>query len=428
MKRSIVFLFLMLQAYVNCAGGTVNQFTLSNGLNVIHMEITGNPLVTLQLFTRAGTIDETPEQAGLAQFTISMMPQGTARYTNEQLAAAVEDIGGSISSDSEYDYGSMGISLLDSFFPNAMELLSEVAINPVFPEDEIEKERQNTLASLRARNDQIFYVANDLLNSSFYGTHPYAWPDSGKPATVSRFKRQDLLQWHKDHFFAGNMLLVIAGNVNLQTAKATAEKYFAALPAEKHETSRPRAVLPAAQKLKQPSKRFKQAYVMIGFPAPDLKSADFPVLKVVNALLGGRMTGRLFTELREKKSLGYEVNSFYPSRVDVSRFVIYLGLEKKNVEQAKTGIMAIVKDLKDTPVGAKELEETKNFIRGVYLLDHQTIGRRAWNAGFWEIVGRGYTYDAQYLNDLMTVTSADIQNAARKYFNDTYVQVEVVPE
>jgi predicted Zn-dependent peptidase len=406
----------------------VNQFTLSNGLKVIHKEITNNPLVTVQLFTRAGALNEDRSQAGLAQFTQSLLVQGTATRNAEQLATDIEDTGGNLSSDIEHDYGSIGISLLDSNFSAAMEMVADMALHPSFPEGEIEKERSNILAALKSRQDQIFYVANDLLNVALYGDHPYSWPETGKADTVAHFTRQDLVAWHAKYYVTDQMLLVVAGNVSLATVKAAADKYFGTMARGTGILPPPAATIPAAQKLSQATKKFKQAYVMVGYPAPALTSTDFPVLKVVNALLGGRMTGRLFTELREKQSLGYEVNSFYPSRKELSRFVIYLGLEKKNLARAKDGIAAIIKDLKEKPVEAKELQETKNYISGIYLLDHQTIGRQAWNMGFWETAGRGYAYDDQYINDLMAVTSSDIQKAARQYFTDNSVQVEIVPE
>jgi predicted Zn-dependent peptidase len=428
MKKIYLILQMLLISSVCGAGGSVNQFTLPNGLKVIHHEITTNPLVTVQLFARAGAIHEQESEAGLSGFTQSLLAQGTATRDADRLARDIEDIGGSLSSDCEHDYCTLGISLMDSFFPKAMELLADIAFHPSFPEREIEKERMNTLASIKSRHDQIFYVANDTFSAVFYGDHPYSWPDIGKAQTVASFTRADCLRWHTTYYTADNMLLVIAGNIPLKRAKTYAEQYFSSCPRGSRPAGAPTASKPQQKSVTIPTTKFKQAYLMVGFPAPDIKSTDFPVLKVVNSLLGSRMSGRLFTELREKQSLGYEVNSFYPSRITLSRFVIYLGLEKKNLAKAKDGIIRILDDLKNVPVSAKELEETKNFIRGIYLLDHQTIGRQAWNMGFWEIVGRGYEYDAAYLDELMAVTAEDVQKATRACFTDTYVQVEVIPQ
>lgn len=410
------------------AGGNVSEFTLSNGLKVLYSEVKDNPLVTAQLFLQGGSINEKPAEAGLASFTQSLLFQGTKTRAAEQLAQEVEDIGGNLSSDSEHDYSSLGISLMDTNFDKAMEILADVAFNPSFPEDEIEKERENTLAGILSRKDQIFSAASDLFGKTFYGDHPYSWPDSGKAETVAKFKRADLVRWHSDHYSANNMLLVIAGNVPQDAARAAAEKYFSKAPAGKASPSFPAAKAPGRKEVSEKSKKFRQAFYMIGYPAPNLKDRDFASLKVLNALLGGRMSGRLFIELREKLSLAYEVSSFYPSRRELSRFVVYLGLEARNLPVARERIQEILAEIKENGVPQQELDETKRYIRGVYLLDHQTIGRQAWYLGFWETVGRGYTYDARYLDELNAVTTEDIQRVARKYFTDQNVQIEIVPQ
>lgn len=427
MKRTIIFI---IAAFVRLsfAGGIVNQFTLSNGIKVLHKETNNLPLVTIQIFLHSGTINEKEKQAGIASFTQGLLFQGTKRRTSEQISRGIEDIGGSISSDIEYDYSNLSISLLDSNFEKAVEILSDVTANPSFPKEEIEKERYNALAAIKSRNDHIFDFANDLFNSTFYGNHPYSWPDAGKAETISKFARKDLLNWHKKYFTANNMLIVVMGNVSLDKTKEIAEKYFSPIKKGKPIVMSAEPKLPPAKNVSRKNNKFQQAFLMIGFPAPDLKNPEYPVLKVINAMLGSRMSGRLFMELREKLSLAYEVSSFYPSREQLSRFVIYIGLEKKNIELARSKINEILKDLKNNPVDNKELEETKNFIRGIYLLDHQTINRKAWNIGWWEVMGRGFAYDEKYLQDLMSVEPAGLQKAAQTYFTDNFVQIEIVPE
>lgn len=410
------------------AGGNVNVFTLSNGLKVIHKEINGNPLVTFQLFSHAGSVNEKEDQAGLANFTQVLLLSGTSKRSSEQLAQEIEDIGGNITSDIENDFCTLGISLMDGYSEKACDILSDVAFNPSFLGPEIEKERNNLLAGIKSRQDHIHQVADDMFLKNFYKEHPYSWPDIGKIETVSKFNRDDIVKWHKDHFVVNDMLLVVTGSIKLENVKALAEKYFSSAPQGKAGYLPIKATAAGHKELFQQTGKFKQAYLMMGFPVPELNSPDFPVLKVINALLGGRMSGRLFTELREKLSLAYEVNSFYPSKREMSRFVIYMGLEKQNLALAKKRIAELISELKTVPVEQKELEETKNYIRGVFLLDHQTIGRKAWYLGWWEIMGSGYSYDDKYLSDLMAVSPKDIQDAANKYFTDDYLQVEIVPK
>jgi len=426
LKKFIFIAISLFAALTNAhAGGHVNEFTLANGIKVLHKEITDNPLVSAQLFLRAGSVNEKETEAGLANFVQVLLMQGTKNRDSEKLSRDIEDIGASVSTDVDNDFCTLGISVMDAKTDKAMELLADVAFNPAFPAEEIEKERTNVLAGIRSRQDHLHNVADDLFLKTFYGNHPYSWPDIGKKETVSGFMRADLERWHKNNYTGNGTVLSIAGNITLEKAKKLAEMFFSSVPpGAKQDEARPPA-FPGHKQVNSKNSKFQQAYLMIGWPAPNNANKDFATLKVLNSLLGGRMSGRLFTELREKLGLAYEVNSFYPSRKLSSRFVVYMGLDKKNIPVAEKRIMEIIADIKQTPVSDKELEETKNYIRGIYLLDHQTIGRKAWYTGFWEIMGAGYSYDDQYLEKLMSVSSQSIQSAAAAYFTGDYIQVTV---
>jgi predicted Zn-dependent peptidase len=345
----------------------------------------------------------------------------------EQLAAKIEDTGGSISSYIEPDYSNIGISVLDSNLDKAAGLLADILVNPSFDDKEIEKERANIIASLNSRKDSIGQVANDALNSAFYVNHPYSWPDLGKIETVKKFKQADLQRWHDTYYSSNNMILVIAGNLSEENAKKLSETYFAAISSGTAGFNHPEAQMIKPANVIKRSQKFHQSYLMIGYPTPSIAKDEYFTLKVLNSLMGGRMTGRLFIELREKLSLAYEVNCAYPSRKQLSKFIFYIGLENKNLKLAEKRINELLTDLKTTPIPESELQDTKNYIRGTYLLERQTIGRRAWYAGWWEMMGLGADYDKTYLDKLMAVTSDDIQKAAVKYFNDNKVTVEVVP-
>ncbi|MCX5781554.1 MAG: pitrilysin family protein [Elusimicrobia bacterium] len=428
MKKIFFALILLLLTTPIFSGGNVNIFTLSNGLKAIHKEIAENPLATIQLFLKNGSILEKENQAGILNFTQMLMMQGTKDLNSEQLASEIEDIGGSISSDVAEDYASIGISVMDSKFEKASKILSNIVTEPVFPQGEIEKERINVLAAIQSRKDNISSTAEDIFAKTFYGNHPYSWPDIGKEDSVSKFKREDLVNWHKLNYFSENMVLVIVGNLSLDTAKKTAEKYFSKINKGTAIKEIRKPEVPKAQKVVSENKKFKQAYLIVGFPAPSFNENGYIELKMINTILGSRMTARLFTELREKLSLAYEVNSAFPTRKELSRFIIYIGLEKKNIELAEKRIFEILQDLENNPVNDKELNEAKNYIRGAYLLDHQTISRKAWYIGWWEMLGKGYDYDQKYIEDLMAVTPEQIQKAAKKYFTGQSVTVEVVPE
>jgi zinc protease len=431
MKRLFVLITITLLYFGGTVQGTTTNtftFTLPNCLMAIYRSIPENPIVSVQLFVKRGAIGEAPSQAGLAALTQTVMAQGTQKRNSKQLAADLENIGASLSSDVEHDFCSIGFSCLSDNAPTAMELLSDITLHPAFPENEIEKERANTLAGIKSRQDYIFNATQDLFNSAFYGTHPYSWPENGKAVTVKNFTRKDLQEWHTQHFTANNTLLVITGSISLVDAKALAEKFFSAMP--KGGELPPLPVTPAVKHIEEShtSPKFQQAMLMRGWPCPPMADPDYPAIKVLNALMGGRMTGRLFVELREKMSLGYEVSSFYPSRRQQSRYVVYLGLKQENIVRAKKRLSEMIDDLRNNLVPEQELNDTKNYIRGVYLMDHQTANRQAWYLGWWEIMGGGYGLDETYISRLQAVSPNDIQRVARKYLaEENSVQIEMAP-
>lgn len=425
--HTLALLLLVSLAAVAGAGGPVTTRTLSNGITLIHKQSSAAPIVTAHVFVRSGVINEQPRQAGIANFCQTAMLKGTKTRTDEELSRDIEDIGADISSDVEYDFSEIGISVSTAGFNRGLELLSDIVRNPAFAKEEVEKERASMLAALKGRQDQIFNTAHDRLNELLYGDHPYAWPETGTPVSVRALKASALKQWHQRHYTSGNIFIVIVGDMPLETARAACETAFGGMS-----QGTPREPGPAAAPRKPTSARiesakFQQGYLMMGCPAPAVTHEDFPVLKVINALMGGRMSSRLFTELREKMSLGYEVSSFYPSRAGLSRFVVYLGLDGGNIPRAEQKIREMIAALATDRVPDEELADTKNYIRGVYLLDHQTISRQAWHLGWWEALGRGYRYDDDYLQALMAVTPDDIQRVARNYFSGDFFKVEVVP-
>lgn len=410
------------------AGGNVNQFTLDNGIQVLHKKIDSNPIITLQVFLRGGIINDKKELAGLANLTQVLMTKATKTRNSERLSNDIEDIGANLSLDVDYDSCRITITVTDPHIEKAAEILSDIIRNPAFDDKEIEKERTNILAGIDRREDSIFNVANDLLNKTFYAGHPYSWTNYGTKETVSKIKKDDILAFHKILYTSGNIFIVIAGDIELGDAENIIKKYFTSIPSSQEKLEKPVPEMPAPKKVLKELNKFKQAYLMIAYPAPSIQDPDYSVLKVINTVLGGRMTSRLFVELREKLSLAYEVSSFYPSRKELSKFVIYIGLNKKNLGLTKKRIAELIDDLKNKEIDNKELSETKNYIKGVFLLEHQTVVKQAWYLGWWEIMGKGHNYDQAYLDDLMKVSPEEIKKAANKYFKDNYVQVEIVPE
>ena len=407
----------------------INKHVFPNGLTLIHKRNKSNQIVALELFIKTGRIYEPNEQAGITHLVQTLLTKGTKKYTASEIAEIVESIGGILSTGSNEDFAQVSSVVTVRHFNLAFDLLFEVITNPVFPEKEIEKERQVTLAAIKSREEDIFTVAYDYFNQNLYRNHPHALPPIGTEETVKKFTREELVNYHRKFYTPERMVIVIVGNLSWGKVKKTVEKTFASLPKGEELVTAPFPEIPLSQSIEKiyPQK-FKQAYLMLGCPVAEGSHSDYAILKVLNTLLGGGMRGRLFRELRDKHSLAYEISSFYPTRKSTSHFVIYLGLDGTKLNQAKEKIQEQLKRLQTELVEEKELEEVKKFLRGNYLIEHSANRDQAWYLGWWELMGKGYEYDEEYPQILSQVTAEDILNIAKKYFTKNYLTIIIQPE
>jgi predicted Zn-dependent peptidase len=223
-------------------------------------------------------------------------------------------------------------------------------------------------------------------------------------------------------------LISVAGNVKEEVVKKSLEKHFSTV-AMGDKFKEPIFNLNHNKSINNEIKgKFNQAYIFIGYPAPAVNGKDFVTTKVISAILGSRMTSRLFVELREKLGLAYEVNAVYPTRKKDSYFAIYIGLDKKNIKSTLKKIDELLKNFCSVKISKQELKDVKSYIKGIYLLDRQTVNKKSYYNGWREVVGQGYEYDVEYLNDIDKVTTQDDLDVANKIFNGKTVSVIINPQ
>ena len=399
-------------------GGNMEVFTLSNNIKVLFYKTDGAEVATIRVFTPVAAIADDIKKAGLACIASRLMTRSTLNRSNEVLANDIEDIGADISAECEYDLLNINSSFMSKHFDRAVEILADVIINPAFKEDELASEKKDTVAALISRKDNINAVASDAFIAEFYSGTPYALPVAGSTETVNTITTQDLRDWHKNAFNASNITISVAGNIKPAVVRAALEKYFSKIPAGQKFEKPAFNIKSPAQKVKRIKTKFNQAYIYKGYRAPSVYDKDFVNIKVAGAVLGGKMSSRLFVELREKLGLAYEVNAVYPTRVEDSFFVIYMGLDKNNIDSSLQKIDELLADFKNKEVGDKELKDTKTYVKGLYALDRQTTGKLSYYYGMREVMGQGYKYDDTYIEDFQKVTAGDVRSAADRVFNN----------
>ncbi|MDR2426975.1 MAG: insulinase family protein [Endomicrobium sp.] len=427
MKKIIfaISLFLISQA---AFGGQMEDFTLKNNIKVIFDKTNGIGVVSMKVFTPAAVVLETKENAGISLLAANLMVKSTKNRSSDILARDVDNIGADLSNLVDYDAQCISISFLSEYFDASAEILADVIKNPAFDENEIYTEKRDIAAVLNARKDSIFSTALDNFTINFYKDAPYALTVLGSEESLNKITRSQLEAWHKYSFNSSNILISVSGNIDKRTLKNTLEKYFGDIESGEKFKDVDFNVGGGEIKTIEIKGKFNQAYIMKGFLAPDLKDKDYISLKVTGAVLGGRMTSRLFTELREKLGLAYEVSAIYPSRTHKSYFVIYIGLDKKNIDITLKRIDEILEDLRNNEVDAQELKDTKTYIKGLYIMDRQTVDRKSYYYGWRESVGQGYEYDDKYLEEMDKVSGKDILKIANKIFSKDSLTIIVRPD
>lgn len=398
-----------------------------NGLKWIHRTVSHNRILAFQLFIPGGAIHEPIERSGLTQLMTATMVKGTSSRSALVLAQEMEMLGASFGVDAQPDAMAVGGQVTGDKWAKTFDLFEDVLLRPSFPEAEVEKERAALLNAIQTNDEHIFNVAEERFRKEMFGAHPYGRPDEGTEKSVSTLTREDLVVWHKRQVSPRGAVLVTVGKVPLSAFSKRVEAFARAWGASELLGAQEASVsYPSANRVAEEKKVFEQSYLMVGYPAPSVGSSTYPAVKLLNALLGGGMSSPLFRVVREEGTLAYEVSSFYPSRRKGSSFVIYAGMDPKNLGLAEEKVRSVLADFVAHPVSAQDLEDAKNYIRGHFLMDHQTNGRLAWYLGWWELLGKGYAYDTVYPADISKITGEEIARIAKEITSQPSVTVRVI--
>ncbi len=403
----------------------VQRQVLDNGITLIVGENPAADLVAGRLFFKqAGSRWESREKAGLSHLLATVITKGTERLSSVEIAEAVESIGAGLGADAATDYFVVSLKTVTADFAPMLQLTAEILRTPTFPEVEVELEKHLTCQTIRSQQEQPFNVAFNQLREAMYAEHPYGMSILGTEATVAQLCRSDLQQYHHAYFRPDNLVISLCGRITLDEAICLVKKVFGdwQIPSQSLVTPQ----LPDL--ISQPyaattSQETQQSIVMLGYLTPGVKSTDYKVLKLLSTYLGNGLSSRLFVELREKRGLAYDVSAFYPTRLDLSQFVIYMGTAPDNTAIAVEGLRHEAERLCQQELSPQELEASKNKVLGQYALGKQTNAEIAQLFGWYETLGLGIDFDTQFQEQVAQVTAETAQKVAQAYLLDPYLSL-----
>ncbi len=406
----------------------VTRVTLENGLRVLVAENHGAPLVTMRAVVRSGAFHDPDAHAGLASLTAAMLDEGAGGRTAIEIAEAVADLGGSLSTGAEWDASQVSLNVLSRNAEAGMSILSDVLIRPTLPAEEIERLRKERLTTILQQRDNANAIAANRFAGFVYGGTPYGNPMIGSEQTVARISRGNLNDFYRTHFVPNNVSLIITGAVDSDEAIQMARRHFSSWPRGRE--------IPAAV-LKPPQIDANRIYLIdrpqavqseirVGHHGVSRNSDDYFSLFAMNTLLGGNFSSRMNLNLREKHGFTYGARSQLLFWREPGPFIVSTPVRNEVTFPAVQQIMAELERIRSGDITDAELNNTKNYLMGIFPATVESASDLANRLQELEVYSLPEDYFSRYRERIAAVTADDLTRAANRYVHPDKAAIVIV--
>jgi len=392
------------------------KLILDNGVRLVTERIPTLKSVTVGMWVNAGSRDETPAQAGYSHFIEHMFFKGTETRSATDISREIDALGGEMNAFTTRETTTFYVKVLDQHLPKALELLSDLFHRSRFGSKEIEKEKQVVLEEIRMVQDDPEDLVQELHTSLMMGRHPLSRPILGQEATISQVKREDLRKYIDIHYRPQEMILAVAGNFDQrQLEKMMARMFGTFRPTENGE---PRKRWPpeihAGTVIKR--KALEQVHLSVGLKGIRAGHKDRYAAYVLNSVLGGSVSSRLFQEVREKRGLAYSIYSFLSGYSDGGTITIYAGTRASEVERVLDLIRREIRKMGARGVERAELRRTKDQMKGSLMLSLESSHSRMNKLAKDELIAGSHTTMAEMIAEIDAITASQVARVARELF------------
>lgn len=401
--------------------------TLPNGLRVVVVQQHEQPAVSLRLLVRAGQAQDPKEKPGVAALTGALLDQGTRTKSASQLAEAIDYVGGGLSTGAGSDLSFINVLVMKHDFGLGLELLSEVARQPAFAAEEVERQREQMLSTLKVNYQDPDYVADTIADRLIYGFHPYGMPASGTPESITRVGRDDLVAFHQAHFVPNNAILAIVGDVTADEAFGGAQRVlgdWARRDVPPVEISEPPAPTRRIIVVDRPGA--VQTEVRVGHLGIPRKHDDYLALNLATRILGGEGANRLHGVLRSERGLTYGAEANLAALKQTGDIMAKTDTRSDATAEVLRLVVDEFSRLLREPVGERELEGAKAYITGNFPLTIEVpdaIAMQVLNALFFDLDVKDLE---TFRERVLRVTPDMIQRAAQTYINPARLAIVLV--
>jgi predicted Zn-dependent peptidase len=397
--------------------------TTSRGLRVVSEPMSGVRSVALGIWIGVGSRFETPAQAGVSHFLEHLLFKGTPQYTAEQIAQIFDGFGGEVNAATGRDYTVVYIRVLDEILERGMPVIADMLLRPTFAD--LDQERQVVIEEIAMYADDPEDQVHDMLARAIFPEQPLGRPVIGTAEVVGSIPKSDIAAYHAHHYRAPNMVVAAAGNIDHDALVALSDQLLGDLPIG----GGPDSPVPASHpgpRLALVEKPTEQVYLCIGGPGLTRSDPRRHAQAVLDTLLGGLMSSRLFQEVREKRGLAYSVGSYTAGYADAGQSVVHLGTREDNLALCCEVVANELRRLRDQPVDATELRRAKDHLKGRLVLSTESPATRMNRLGRVIITESELLTISEIIDHVEAVTPGDIAELAAAFWQPEGMSVAVV--
>jgi predicted Zn-dependent peptidase len=401
---------------------SIRRQVLPHGLTVITEQMQHIRSASIGIWLETGSRDEDSHWNGISHFIEHMLFKGTKHRTAEEIARQVDSIGGNMDAFTAKECICFNVKVLDEHVPIALDILSDLVLHPVFDAQDITRERGVILEEIKMDEDNPDYLVNEIFTQNFWKDHPLGKPILGTKETVKRFERQAVLEAYAPRFAPGNIIVSAAGNLDHDRFVELVTKHFEHMKPLKNgfHSAAPKVV---SRIILRNKKALEQVQLCVGVPSHPIAHEKRHAGYILNTLLGGGMSSRLFQNIRERQGLAYSIYSDLNPYRDTGALTVYAGTSRESALKVVHSVVSEFRKLKAEPVPAEELRRSKDQLKGSLMLSLESSTARMSNLARQEMYfDRFYDLD-ELIEKIEAVTVEDLQSLAQEFFKTESVAV-----
>lgn len=403
----------------------IRKTVLPSGLTVVTEEIDYLRSVSLGIWVRSGSRHEPLGQSGISHFIEHMLFKGTQHRSTQEIAFETDLLGGNLDAFTSYECVGYSTKVLDEHVPRAFDLVADLVSAPLFDPADIAKERQVILEEIKMIEDAPDELATEVFLKNFWPDHRLGTPISGTEESIAMITREDLLAYWRQVYTPANLIVAAAGRLNHDAIVEMADHRLGQLANSQYHPSDTCPVASVSIVI-HPKDHLEQAQVLLGAECPSLRSKDHFPLLILNTILGGGVSSRLFLKIREEHGLAYAIESAPLLFTDAGVFAVHAATSPEKVETLIDLTVAELHRLKVEPPPPPELERAQGLVKASLMLSLDSSSARMSQLARHEIFfGRQFTAD-ETLREVEAVTAQDVQRVANEIFRPEALALVVV--